>query len=106
MEQQQERQRIDNQRRYIEEQERFKQEQMNQQAGGSASISWGHVGSDVSTVSMAASSQVETPEMKSKRDEIARKVMPLASNQQLRDLLQDLCDNGDMKTLDIIMKYV
>lgn len=32
--------------------------------------------------------------------------MPLASNQLLRDLLQDLCDNGDMKTLDIIMKYV
>ena len=44
--------------------------------------------------------------MKSKRNEIARKVMPLASNQQLRNLLQDLCDNGDMKTLDIIMKYV
>ena len=44
--------------------------------------------------------------MKSKRDEIARKVMPLASNQQLRNLLQDLCNNGDMKTLDIIMKYV
>ena len=106
LEQQQERQRIDNQRRYVEEQERFKQEQMNQQAGGSAIISWGHVGSDVSTVSMVASSQVETPEMKSKRDEIARKVMPLASNQLLRDLLQDLCDNGDMKTLDIIMKYV
>ena len=106
LEQQQERQRIDNQRRYVEEQERFKQEQMNQQAGGSASISWGHVGSDVSSVSMAASSQVETLEMKSKRNEIARKVMPLASNQQLRNLLQDLCDNGDMKTLDIIMKYV
>ncbi len=106
LEQQQERQRIDNQRRYVEEQERFKQEQMNQQAGGSAIISWGHVGSDVPTVSMVASSQVETPEMKSKRDEIARKVMPLASNQLLRDLLQDLCDNGDMKTLDIIMKYV
>ena len=106
LEQQQERQRIDNQHRYEEDQKRYKQEQMNQQVGGSASISWGQVGSDVSSVSMATEPQVETPEMKSKRNEIARKVMPLASNQQLRDLLQDLCDNGDMKTLDIIMKYV
>lgn len=48
----------------------------------------------------------ESTDMKAKRNEIARKVMSLASNQQLRDLLQDLCDNGDMQTLDIIMKYV
>lgn len=104
IDQQKERLRQENQRRYEEDQVRFKREQESQLTGGSAS--WESVGSGISSVSMAAESQAETAEMKVKRSEVARKVMPLASSQQLRDLLQDLCDNGDMKTLDIIMKYV
>lgn len=104
IDQQKERLRQENQRRYEEDQVRFKREQESQLTGGSAS--WESVGSGISSVLMAAESQAETAEMKVKRSEVARKVMPLASSQQLRDLLQDLCDNGDMKTLDIIMKYV
>ena len=104
IDQQKERLRQENQRRYEEDQVRFKREQESQLTGGSAS--WESVGSGISSVSMASESQAETAEMKVKRSEVARKVMPLASSQQLRDLLQDLCDNGDMKTLDIIMKYV
>lgn len=104
IDQQKKRLRQENQRRYEEDQVRFKREQESQLTGGSAS--WESVGSGISSVSMAAESQAETAEMKVKRSEVARKVMPLASSQQLRDLLQDLCDNGDMKTLDIIMKYV
>ena len=105
LEQQQERDRLENQRRFNEEQERFNQEQENQQAENPSDTSWGQSASNVSSASMVAESQ-ESFDMKEKRSEVASKVMPLASNQQLRNLLQDLCDNGDIRTLDIMMKYV
>ena len=105
LEQQQERDRLENQRRLNEEQERFNQEQENQQAENPSDTSWGQSASNVSSASMVAESQ-ESFDMKEKRSEVASKVMPLASNQQLRNLLQDLCDNGDIRTLDIMMKYV
>lgn len=54
----------------------------------------------------ATESKAETFDMKAKRSEAARKVMLLTSNQQLRNLLQDLCENGDIQTLDIIMRHV
>lgn len=89
----------------LENQERFKQEQEKLQAGNPSNPSWGQAETKVSPVTIVAESQ-ESEEMKIKRSEIARKVMPLASSQQLRNLLQDLCDNGDIRTLDIMMKYV
>ena len=103
--QQQERLRQENQRRLKEEQERFKNESENT----SQTPTWMSNTVDFSgnpTMNHPIATVAESTDMKAKRNEIARKVMPLASNQQLRDLLQDLCDNGDMQTLDIIMKYV
>lgn len=109
--QQQERLREENKKRFLEEQERFKKEASDNANIGSSSAtpSWMSPDGDTygkSTTNVAAEPKAETYDMKAKRSEVARKVMPLASNQQLRNLLQDLCDNGDMQTLDIIMKYV
>lgn len=104
--QQQERLRQENQRRFEEEQERIKRETTQQGAGISNEMNNGLQMGGNSPATMAASPQTESQELKSKRSEIARKVMPLASNQMLRDLLQDLCDNADEQTLNIIMKHV
>ena len=98
--QQQEHQRIEDQHRYKEGFERFEQEQKNQKTGD-----YVHGTPYASSTSNDTDLQAETTETKAKRSEIARKVMSLDSN-QLRSILQDLCDNGDMKTLDIIMRYV
>lgn len=109
--QQQERLREENKKRFHEEQEKYKNEDSDAANPGSTSTTPSWMSSDdgtdgKSTPNIAAEPKAETFEMKAKRSEVARKVMPLASNQQLRNLLQDLCDNGDMQTLDIIMKYV
>lgn len=106
--QQQERLRQENQKRFEEEQERYKSEATTQGGNDKGVSTWMNNGSQVGgeTATMAASPQFESHEMKEKRNEIARKVMPLASNQMLRDLLQDLCDNADEQTLNIIMKHV
>ena len=109
--QQQERLREENKNRFHEEQEKYKNEDSDAANPSSTSTTPSWMSSDdgtdgKSTPNVAAEPKAETFEMKAKRSEVARKVMPLASNQQLRNLLQDLCDNGDMQTLDIIMKYV
>lgn len=108
--QQQEQARIDNLRRYKEEQERFKREtEAASQDGRNIDALWMGVegqGAGNEEVTMVASPKTDTPELKAKRIELAQKVMPLASNQMLRDLLQDLCDNADEQTLNIIMKHV
>lgn len=109
--QQQERLREENKKRFHEEQEKYKNEDSDAANPSSTSTTPSWMSSDdgtdgKSTPNVAAEPKAETFEMKAKRSEVARKVMPLASNQQLRNLLQDLCDNGDMQTLDIIMKYV
>ena len=57
-------------------------------------------------VTGATNTLTDSQEMKAKRSEVARKVLPLASNQMLRELLQDLCENADEQTLNIIMKHV
>ena len=44
--------------------------------------------------------------MKMKRIDVAKKVMPLASSQMMRELLKDLCENADEQTLNIIIKHV
>lgn len=108
LDQQQERLRQENQKRFEEEQERYKSEATTQGGNDKGVSTWMNNGSQVGgeTATMAASPQFESQEMKEKRNEIARKVMPLASNQMLRDLLQDLCDNADEQTLNIIMKHV
>lgn len=108
--QQQERLRQENQRRFEDEQERFKREITQQGIEASFETpTWMNNESQNrgnGTATMAASSQPESQNLKVKRSEIARKVMPLASNQMLRDLLQDLCENADEQTLNIIMKHV
>lgn len=108
LDQQQERLRQENQKRFEEEQERYKSEATTQGGNDKGVSTWMNNGSQVGgeTATMAASPQFESQEMKEKRNEIARKVMPLASNQMLRDLLQDLCENADEQTLNIIMKHV
>ena len=108
LDQQQKRLRQENQKRFEEEQERYKSEATTQGGNDKGVSTWMNNGSQVGgeTATMAASLQFESQEMKEKRYEIARKVMPLASNQMLRDLLQDLCENADEQTLNIIMKHV
>lgn len=108
LDQQQERLRQENQKRFEEEQKRYKGEATTQGGNDKGVSTWMNNGSQVGgeTATMAASPQFESQEMKEKRNVIARKVMPLASNQMLRDLLQDLCENADDQTLNIIMKHV
>lgn len=108
LDQQQKRLRQENQKRFEEEQEKYKSEATTQGGNDKGVSTWMNNGSQVGgeTATMAASLQFESQEMKEKRNEIARKVMPLASNQMLRDLLQDLCENADEQTLNIIMKHV
>ena len=108
LDQQQERLRQENQKRFEEEQKRYKGEAKTQGGNDKGVSTWMNNGSQVGgeTATMAASPQFESQEMKEKRNVIARKVMPLASNQMLRDLLQDLCENADEQTLNIIMKHV
>lgn len=108
LDQQQERLRQENQERFEEEQKRYKGEATTQGGNDKGVSTWMNNGSQVGgeTATMAASPQFESQEMKEKRNVIARKVMPLASNQMLRDLLQDLCENADEQTLNIIMKHV
>lgn len=108
LDQQQERLRQENQKRFEEEQKRYKGEATTQGGNDKGVSTWMNNGSQVGgeTATMAASPQFESQEMKEMRNVIARKVMPLASNQMLRDLLQDLCENADEQTLNIIMKHV
>lgn len=108
LDQQQERLRQENQKRFEEEQKRYKGKATTQGGNDKGVSTWMNNGSQVGgeTATMAASPQFESQEMKEKRNVIARKVMPLASNQMLRDLLQDLCENADEQTLNIIMKHV
>lgn len=108
LDQQQECLRQENQKRFEEEQKRYKGEATTQGGNDKGVSTWMNNGSQVGgeTATMAASPQFESQEMKEKRNVIARKVMPLASNQMLRDLLQDLCENADEQTLNIIMKHV
>lgn len=108
LDQQQERLRQENQKRFEEEQKRYKGEATTQGGNDKGVSTWMNNGSQVGgeTATMAASPQFESQEIKEKRNVIARKVMPLASNQMLRDLLQDLCENADEQTLNIIMKHV
>nr|WP_297144768.1 hypothetical protein [uncultured Prevotella sp.] len=108
LDQQQERLRQENQKRFEEEQKRYKGEATTQGGNDKGVSTWMNNGSQVGgeTATMAASPQFESQVMKEKRNVIARKVMPLASNQMLRDLLQDLCENADEQTLNIILKHV
>ncbi len=106
--QQQERAREENKQRYKEELERFKKEDSNQGTESINTSSW--MNTDNQEISggatMVASQMEDSEELKAKRSDIAKKLMPLASNKMLRDLLQDLCYNADEKTLNIIMKHV
>lgn len=108
LDQQQERLRQENQKRFEEEQKRYKGEATTQGGNDKGVSTWMNNGSQVGgeTATMAASPQFESQVMKEKRNVIARKVMPLAFNQMLRDLLQDLCENADEQTLNIILKHV
>lgn len=103
--QQQERSRLENQKRFEEEQKKFKQG-ATMSKGSQSLLKSDLQGGGNGVATLVASSQPESPELKAKRSEIARKVMPLASNQMLRELLQDLCENADEQTLNIIMKHV
>ena len=107
--QQQERLRQENQRRFEEEKEKYRRNDANQNdsfLNDSALTNNSGQGYGYEGVTGAANPLADTQEMKAKRSDVARKVLPLASNQMLRDLLQDLCDNADEQTLNIIMKHV
>lgn len=105
--QQQERLRQENQRRF--EEEKFRQNDTNQNGSflnDSSLTNNSGQGYSYEGVTVATNTLADSQEMKAKRSEVARKVLPLASNQMLRELLQDLCDNADEQTLNIIMKHV
>lgn len=107
--QQQERLRQDNQRRFEEEKEKFRQSDTNQNGSflnDSSLTNNSGQGYSNEGVTGATNTLADSQEMKAKRSEVARKVLPLASNQMLRELLQDLCENADDQTLNIIMKHV
>ena len=107
--QQQERLRQENQRRFEEDKDKFRRNDANQNdsfLNDSELTNNSGQGYGDARVTVATNSIADSQEMKAKRSEVARKVLPLASNQMLRDLLQDLCDNADEQTLNIIMKHV
>lgn len=105
--QQQQRLREENGKRYQEEREKFKRAAAQQGETSGATPAWMNTdGNGQENSKLAADPQGETQELKMKRSDVARKVMPLASSQMMRELLKDLCENADEQTLNIIIKHV
>lgn len=105
LEQQQQRLREENEKRYQEEREKFKRAAAQQGETSDANPAWMNANGQ-ETPKLAADPQGETQELKMKRSDVAKKVMPLASSQMMRELLKDLCENADEQTLNIIIKHV
>lgn len=105
--QQQQRLREENEKRYLEEREKFKRAAAQQGETSDAAPAWMNTdGYGQENPKQAADPQGETQELKMKRIDVAKKVMPLASSQMIRELLKDLCENADEQTLSIIIKHV
>lgn len=105
--QQQQRLREENGKRYQEEREKFKCAAAQQGETSDATPAWMNTdGNGQENSKLAADPQGETQELKMKRSDVAKKVMPLASSQMMRELLKDLCENADEQTLNIIIKHV
>lgn len=105
--QQQQRLREENGKRYQEEREKFKRAAAQQGETSDANPAWMNAnGNGQENPKLAADPQGETQELKMKRSDVAKKVMPLASSQMMRELLKDLCENADEQTLNIIIKHV
>ena len=105
--QQQQRLREENEKRYLEEREKFKRAAAQQGETSDAAPAWMNTdGYGQENPKQAADPQGETQELKMKRIDVAKKVMPLASSQVMRELLKDLCENADEQTLNIIIKHV
>lgn len=105
--QQQQRLREENGKRYQEEREKFKRAAAQQGETSGATPAWMNTdGNGQENSKLAADPQGETQELKMKRSDVAKKVMPLASSQMMRELLKDLCENADEQTLNIIIKHV
>ena len=105
--QQQQRLREENGKRYQEEREKFKRAAAQQGETSDATPAWMNTdGNGQENSKLAADPQGETQELKMKRSDVAKKVMPLASSQMMRELLKDLCENADEQTLNIIIKHV
>lgn len=105
--QQQQRLREENKKRYQEEREKFKRAAAQQGETSDATLAWMNTdGNGQENSKLVADPQGETQELKMKRSDVAKKVMPLASSQMMRELLKDLCENADEQTLNIIIKHV
>lgn len=105
--QQQQRLREENEKRYQEEREKFKRAAAQQGETSDENPAWMNAnGNGQENPKLAADPQGETQELKMKRSDVAKKVMPLASSQMMRELLKDLCENADEQTLNIIIKHV
>ena len=105
--QQQQRLREENKKRYQEEREKFKRAAAQQDETFGATPAWMNTdGNGQENSKLAADPQGETQELKMKRSDVAKKVMPLASSQMMRELLKDLGENADEQTLNIIIKHV
>ena len=105
--QQQQRLREENGKRYQEEREKFKRAAAQQGETSGATPAWMNTdGNGQENSKLVADPQGETQELKMKRSDVAKKVMPLASSQMMRELLKDLCENADEQTLNIIIKHV
>lgn len=105
--QQQQRLREENGKRYQEEREKFKRVAAQQGETSGATPAWMNTdGNGQENSKLAADPQGETQELKMKRSDVAKKVMPLASSQMKRELFKDLCENADEQTLNIIIKHV
>lgn len=105
--QQQQRLREENKKRYQEEREKFKRAAAQQGETSDATLAWMNTdGNGQENSKLVADPQGETQELKMKRRDVAKKVMPLASSQMMRELLKDLCENADEQTLNIIIKHV
>ena len=82
-----------------EELERRERERKNQNGNNSSDTS-SHDDADDTTTPRWDDSVVQEKRQKAKR------VLAMASSGILKELLTDLCENADVRTLDIIIKYV
>jgi len=82
-------------RKRNEELERREQERLNRETSTSGTSS-NH------EVEVQTSHDEEV--IKEKRDK-ARGILRMASSEKMKELLEDLCENADLRTLDIIIKY-
>lgn len=92
--------REEQQKRRIEELEREREQLRGQEQGKTLVLTEPDSGTNTEKTPLQDESQIQEKRQRAKR------VLVMASSGILKELLTDLCENADVRTLDIIIKYV